>query len=525
MTPFLNFSSPSQDLGMPAGMPSMTASADEAQTVPVDGEVPAGFADVLELCAEPAPPPLLTGQPAVVPSARRMPAQPATSEETGVEVEPRPLATTARSLRLDTPLAQLEENAPEDVNPAIFSAGTEETEDSSDVSEEALCRGVIMPLSMPAPQPMAPVAETFTPATAGTLPEKNVVDKKLQGSPVPLNPPGTLPETGTALSAAQSEVAMPLLPRSVAPEVAEATGLPVPSVDTENTPVLSRRMLPAAEVKQVEVMPNIAPEKIAATETPRLDRSVIPISGSVKNKFLKTDNQGDALIKKQHGIVNAKPSVDMKTHAEPSELPAAPLFTRAAVTVPVAATESGVVPVMNAPVPVSATTPDAATRRDVFMPVADATAVVREVAELTHDFRMRERSSVEVKFNFKDEPDLTVRLAYRDGDVHTTFRTDSDELRAALGREWHGYAAAMAPELRTYRIVDPVFTASNSTTDFTQGRDAGSSAGGDAGQRQSASHPEQAGLPRSASPSGEFRPHTPALGHRVSSDRLLHAFA
>ncbi len=181
--------------------------------------------------------------------------------------------------------------------------------------------------------------------------------------------------------------------------------------------------------------------------------------------------------------------------------------------------------------PLQATTPSTfptaqvPERREISLPVADASAVVREVAELTHDFRMRERSSVEVKFNFKDETELSVRLSYRDGDVHATFRTDSTELRAALTREWQGFAVGMAQEPRGYRIADPVFTASNGGSDFAQSRDSGSSAGGDARDQRQAPRPDQPDLPRSASPDRDFRPHVPALGHRVSSDHLLHALA
>lgn len=164
-------------------------------------------------------------------------------------------------------------------------------------------------------------------------------------------------------------------------------------------------------------------------------------------------------------------------------------------------------------------------RREISLPASDASAVVREVAELTHDFRMRERSSVEVKFNFKDETELSVRLSYRDGDVRTTFRTDSPELRAALTREWQGFVAGAALEPRGHRIADPVFTTSSGGFDFAQGRDPGSSAGGDARHHQQSRGQDQPDSPSFASPVRDFRPHAPALGHRVSSDRLLHALA
>jgi hypothetical protein len=235
----------------------------------------------------------------------------------------------------------------------------------------------------------------------------------------------------------------------------------------------------------------------------------------VNNKFLVSDNQIDAAVDQRRGTVNAKPPVDMRTTSEPS-------------SVFVAEPRVG----MEGLIPAGTTSGSAETEhREIRLPAADATEVVREVAELTHDFRLRERSSVEVKFNFKDETELSVRLAYRDGDVHTMFRTDSPELRAALGREWNGYAVSFAQEQRGFKIADPVFTSSGDFSGSSQGRDTGSSAGGDARQQQHSPHPDHPGSPRTV-PGDSFRSPSAAssrpvlsVGARVPDDRLLHVFA
>lgn len=278
----------------------------------------------------------------------------------------------------------------------------------------------------------------------------------------------------------------------------------------------------------MESTPQTPLEKIAAPARPVDER---PVKASLKNteyKFLNTDNQADALPEKHHGTVNAKSSVDMQATPEPTLFQSASPQPHARVEI-----AGATVPAVSASsVPLPARTSDVADRREIFLPTADATAVVREVAELTHDFRFHERTSVEVKFNFKDDTELFVRLAYRDGDVHTTFRTDSTELSARLGREWQGYAAQVAQESRGYRMADPVFTSSGDFAGSHQGRDPGSATGGDARNQQQFSHPDQSDSSGAASPAQGFRPQAgapsvsvSAPGARVSTDRLLHAFA
>ncbi len=56
--------------------------------------------------------------------------------------------------------------------------------------------------------------------------------------------------------------------------------------------------------------------------------------------------------------------------------------------------------------------------------------------------------------------DLGVRVELRGEHVHTTFRTDSPELRAALAQEWNQVAAAQAGD-RASRLAEPVFTSNH----------------------------------------------------------------
>lgn len=269
-------------------------------------------------------------------------------------------------------------------------------------------------------------------------------------------------------------------------------------------------------------------EKIAAVIRAPLERPNPAAGGAPDNKFLSPDAQKDARALRAHGTGRAKSPADMP--ATPDSISSQTAFTppraeeSSANAVPFVAPSSASAAVTSSPA--SPASPGGiAERPGVFLPVTDPTAVVRELAELSHEIRLRERGSVEVKFEFKDASELSVRLAYRDGDVHATFRTDSDDLRAALASEWQGFVTNVAREPGNHRIADPVFTGSNDFTDSSLGRDSGSAAGGDARDRWQASHPDQAGSARSVSPARDFRPQAPALGLRVSSDRLLHAFA
>lgn len=100
--------------------------------------------------------------------------------------------------------------------------------------------------------------------------------------------------------------------------------------------------------------------------------------------------------------------------------------------------------------------------------------------------------------------DLGVRVELRNDGVHTTFRTDSPELRAALAQEWQSVTTGQ-PD-RSSRFVDPVFT-SNSSGGFT-GQESGT-------MDQRGSHPR---------PEARFTEDLAAL-HRAPVDETAEASA
>jgi hypothetical protein len=97
---------------------------------------------------------------------------------------------------------------------------------------------------------------------------------------------------------------------------------------------------------------------------------------------------------------------------------------------------------------------------DAKAPIAvEAPRLVHEIRAIADRLSVINRNAVEVRFDFSDSDRLSVRVEYRDGTVHTTFRTDSAQLRDAISHEWQGQAATA--EQRSYRMADPVFSQAN----------------------------------------------------------------
>jgi hypothetical protein len=114
-------------------------------------------------------------------------------------------------------------------------------------------------------------------------------------------------------------------------------------------------------------------------------------------------------------------------------------------------------------------------------PVAShAAQVVREIHDIADGLWAVERNSVEVKFNFGGAQHLSVRVDYREGTVHATFRTNSADLRDALAQEWQ--AQGVSADVKPYQIADPVFTAAPVQSSVSSGQEF--SLGGDNSRQQ-----------------------------------------
>jgi hypothetical protein len=155
-----------------------------------------------------------------------------------------------------------------------------------------------------------------------------------------------------------------------------------------------------------------------------------------------------------------------------------------------------------------------------------AVAAVEAALDAVERVRDAGHSSVELKLSFGDDTRLAVRVELRDGAVHTTFRTDSADLRQALANQWRETVPATfaATPNRALRVAEPVFTTASGSLDTT-----GSPTGGEANSRHAAtpdSAPELFRHPASRSPAatapGAAAPSV-ALPHSTSV--RLNAFA
>ena len=164
------------------------------------------------------------------------------------------------------------------------------------------------------------------------------------------------------------------------------------------------------------------------------------------------------------------------------------------------------------------TTPVAATTALI---VVQAPRLVEEIRAIADRISVIDRNSVEVRFDFNDSEKLSVRVEYRDGTVHTTFRTDSSQLRDVITTEWQAQAATA--EQRSYRVADPVFNSPDTKQQEF------SSLGDGSGRQRTYDQSAQSGMP-SFSTTGRNTGSTattaaPLPAARSETSRHLHTFA
>lgn len=193
---------------------------------------------------------------------------------------------------------------------------------------------------------------------------------------------------------------------------------------------------------------------ISADQTPRSEKNAVPsarmTNGRGESKsdaeitFLPTEKQGDATEQAPAGINIAKTSPAMPaTQHPPHSVAAAPSVAPALP--------------MRAELP-PATTPAGAAQR--------AVDVVLDIVHAQAASKLQPMPSVQLRFKVGHE-DLAVRVQLRDGEVHTEFRTDNAELRAAVTHEWRAVTAKPDAALR---FLDPVFSAANQNNSSTTGQ-------------------------------------------------------
>jgi hypothetical protein len=199
-----------------------------------------------------------------------------------------------------------------------------------------------------------------------------------------------------------------------------------------------------------------------------------------------------------------------------SAMPAAPSET--AVLARALAPEAAVSPAASSSASNSAPAPAAAPAADASAPVRATVETVVRLVEAQASRGLQTVSSVNLNFQVGAD-DLAVRVEWRNGEVHTQFRTDSEDLRSALASQWQAVSPGLAD--RSVHFAPPVFGSSTAT-----GGQSLASAGGESAPRQQSQTPAGQGGAQRFSPASSPRPDTssslpaaaPAL--RVAPGRL-----
>jgi hypothetical protein len=110
-----------------------------------------------------------------------------------------------------------------------------------------------------------------------------------------------------------------------------------------------------------------------------------------------------------------------------------------------------------------------------------ARRAVEAVLSIADQTVSTDQRTVRLQFTVGGE-ELAVRVELRGERVHTTFRTDSPDLRTALAHEWQSVAAAQNGG-RTQRLADPVFASNSSGSGNGMSSDSGAAHQRDSGSR------------------------------------------
>lgn len=328
---------------------------------------------------------------------------------------------------------------------------------------------------------------------------------------MPANAPvsaGVKPTVTSATAvAAVSDAPKPEQPAGQKPE-------PVPSSIVPETEPLED----AANVASATLLPptqrptNTPPAKFTAPGSDsraEIASGVNPLSQSPEKKTLVSDIKGVKSTGRQVGTDAANRDYSMPYSA--ANKSSAPSVTALPQALPAGGMQSGTT---TAGAEISAASSVHAPR------------LVQEIRAIADRISTIDRNTVEVRFDFNESDRLSVRVEYRDGAVHTTFRTDSESLREVIAREWQVQAASAEP--RAYRVAEPVFSNNNASasTDLSQSGHGSGQSQGRAFEQHAA--PAFAGLAqhgRSTSGASFGASSTPAATVRPETSLHLHTFA
>jgi hypothetical protein len=239
------------------------------------------------------------------------------------------------------------------------------------------------------------------------------------------------------------------LATSQAPDMPEKTGAPgIPG--TQDAAAI---LTPGAHLRAAGLG---GAEKIAGQGT-NAGAAPASIAKASDKKILNSDGKQVTDPSASVGIAVAKVAPAMPTSAQTDRLPPA-VMASAPVSTVSAFSNAG-----------QGETQGAVSQQGVAQRAVDAAISAAE------SLNTGSNQAVNMQFSVGNA-DLSLRVEMRNGEIHTTFRTDSADLRLDLAHEWQSSNPGSGSG--SVRLAEPVFTSSNSQASMAAGENASQQRGG-----------------------------------------------
>jgi hypothetical protein len=342
-------------------------------------------------------------------------------------------------------------------------------------------------------QNAAPAAATSLTAAGPGIPGLGGLSAGGWGMSPPKNAPGATAATNVAPGAGEPAAgkqvpeATPTWNAETSPDIVRATGAQAPASVPVNPPTMAQpvaQIAPSAALLPQETpapSPPVgsptgprhgargAPSVAAASSTPS-------VAGAEKiaASFQRTGGSGNAVSRGPDKKILSSDSKQVTDHNDPvgtgvakvsPAMPTASQTERQPNALVATAPASGVAASQeNAPA-----NPQAASAQpSVAQRAVEAALSAAEI------FNSGGQNAVNLQFSMGNA-DLSLRVELRNGEVHTTFQTDSADLRSNLAHEWQSASPSSGGNLR---LAEPIFTSSSAGSLATAGENAPQQRGG-----------------------------------------------
>jgi hypothetical protein len=429
---------PSELPAVPSSAPACAPSSVTPSEADAGGSPAGAFADFLDaVAATPSP---ASGEPT-------QPVATLTAPQVALPDMVRPAPMQSVPVLLWQFAEQLRSPAQAPSEPVVAEVSDEgETTDTADVEcDESIPdskeRAAVDPQSaavIPFPmQPVSPPPPLGLPGFAPVPPAATEGDSAKEESALPV--PGLAFRFTRNAPARPAETMAPIesAPAPIAPVVTDTAPVQAAAVFTA-TPALKGRGAPVGESKeatgstpsQAAATPvSQTPAQISAPTSPGFAGEGNNPGSKNKNRSQDTELKVDATVASSAGTARAYEQASMSSSSATFAPPAAVVRASEAMTAPA---------------------PAAAVR------------LVERVAEVSEHLAANPAEPMSLSIQLDDTHRVDVRVTMRDGQVHTAFRSDSPEVRAALSSAWEGFVRSR--DGAEQRWAEPVFAPLGSST-------------------------------------------------------------